>query len=373
MLIIGFGNKARHGKDTAAEAILDHYSAQNQRIAKMYGIRAPQTKVGVFKYATALYKEVETVFLNGGSYWEWLQYQTSQPIISFLERLPRKNFEECWSWAGKKNEKGYGIVYTPLKENYRAHRFMWEVLLRLSVPEGSLLRHKCDNQLCCNPSHLELGTPANNSKDMVDRGRSAYGESHSQAVLKDEQVEQIKVLAKNGVSQAELISQFNSSSATISRIINGKTRLVKEGVTFAKSNFSYPNFRTVVEANRLSFSSTLQYYGTEYRRKNFGENYWVDKMFASIPANLDVALISDTRFPNEADEIKQRGGYTVNVTRLREDGSQYYSSDRPVDHPSETALDNYNWDFRLMNHEGHRALLEEEAITLAEYLRGLNG
>jgi hypothetical protein len=114
----------------------------------------------------------------------------------------------------------------------------------------------------------------------------------------------------------------------------------------------------------------LQWWGTEFRRAQ-DTDYWVKKAFASIPANLDIAIFSDTRFPNEADGVKQRGGYTINVQRLREDGSQFFDSSRPADHPSETALDGYNWDFYLKIPHGHQALTAEFAITLTEYLRGL--
>jgi hypothetical protein len=116
----------------------------------------------------------------------------------------------------------------------------------------------------------------------------------------------------------------------------------------------------------------LQFWGTEFRRAQ-DPDYWTKKLFASIPANLDIAIVTDVRFQNEADGIRQRGGYNVNVTRLRDDRTQYFSSDRPVDHPSETALDGYKWDFTLLNFDGHQALLGEQAVTLAEYLRGLNG
>jgi hypothetical protein len=115
----------------------------------------------------------------------------------------------------------------------------------------------------------------------------------------------------------------------------------------------------------------LQWWGTDYRRTYYGEDYWVKKLFTSIPSNTDIALVSDTRFPNEAAGIKQRDGYTINVQRLREDGSAFYSDDRPVDHPSETALDGYNWDFYIKTKEPHAALTAEQAITLAEYLRSL--
>lgn len=114
----------------------------------------------------------------------------------------------------------------------------------------------------------------------------------------------------------------------------------------------------------------LQWWGTEYRRAQ-DPDYWTNKLFASIPSDTDIALITDVRFPNEFIDIKEHGGYMVNVTRLNEDGSVYCAPDRPSDHVSETALDTASWDFRLYNHEGHGALLKKQAICLVEYLRGL--
>lgn len=116
----------------------------------------------------------------------------------------------------------------------------------------------------------------------------------------------------------------------------------------------------------------LQWWGTEYRRKYFGEDYWVKKLAESIPANLDIAMVTDVRFLNEAQYITARAGYTVKIERLNADGTPYVAPDRPFDHPSETALDGYNFDFRLTNTHGHQALLGEQAITLVEYLRGLH-
>jgi len=234
MLLLGFGNKARHGKDTAAEAIRDYYEKEHDN-----GLFAPSVKVGIFKFATALYQEVEDLIGQHG-----------------LKSVFNGRFD-------------------------------------LPIPRETEILHG------------ELGD---------------------------------QVVHRTAIRIPSWVTQGDSTPVPMAKY--GK----------------HPKL--------------LQWWGTEYRRNYFGTNYWVDRLFASIPANLDIAMVSDTRFPNEADGIKQRGGYTVNVQRLREDGTQYYSSDRPVDHPSETALDGYNWDFRLLNSAGHRELLQEQAITLARYLRG---
>jgi hypothetical protein len=40
------------------------------------------------------------------------------------------------------------------------------------VPPGKIVRHTCDNPPCVNPLHLMNGTSADNSRDMVLRGRT---------------------------------------------------------------------------------------------------------------------------------------------------------------------------------------------------------
>lgn len=75
----------------------------------------------------------------------------------------------CWCWTAYRKPTGYG-VFKYNGKLHRAHRFALEVT-HGEIPEGLVVRHKCDNPSCCNPEHLEIGTQADNMRDRTERGR----------------------------------------------------------------------------------------------------------------------------------------------------------------------------------------------------------
>lgn len=111
----------------------------------------------------------------------------------------------------------------------------------------------------------------------------------------------------------------------------------------------------------------LQQVGAARRAED--PNYWITKLFQKVPSCVNMLLISDVRYQNEAEHIKSLGGYLVNVSRLNEDGSPFVADDRPADHPSETELDGYNWDFYIKAKSGQAELIEQQAFAIAEYIR----
>tara|TARA_B110000858_G_scaffold76181_1_gene88309 strand:+ start:1547 stop:2104 length:558 start_codon:yes stop_codon:yes gene_type:complete len=82
----------------------------------------------------------------------------------------------------------------------------------------------------------------------------------------------------------------------------------------------------------------LQLLGTEAGRVIIHPNLWVNALFSDYDSssNYDSKwIITDVRFPNECQAIKDRGGIVIRINR---------DSDVVDNHSSETALDNY-YDF----------------------------
>jgi hypothetical protein len=83
-----------------------------------------------------------------------------------------------------------------------------------------------------------------------------------------------------------------------------------------------------------------QVIGTDLFRDHFDKMVWVKSMFAPYDRAKDNWIVSDVRFRNEADYVKQMGGILV---RLEGDPAGVRSnSTRDMNHPSETELDDYD-------------------------------
>lgn len=85
----------------------------------------------------------------------------------------------------------------------------------------------------------------------------------------------------------------------------------------------------------MSGRELMQVFGTDICRRMFSQYIWVDATFRLIlKEKVDYAIIPDLRFPSELQGVQSYKGLVVRLTRNIAQGDE---------HPSETALDDYNW------------------------------
>ena len=167
----------------------------------------------------------------------------------------------------------------------------------------------------------------------------------------------------------------------------------KDALQF-KDNLEQCDAYGIVE-EKLTPRLFMQLLGTECGRKILHPNIWVNSLMTeykeSLPHTKDLFdvpeveapdakettwikdqypnwIISDTRFPNELKAIKDRGGITIRVNRPDFVENALTGEKFPVkvhrnEHPSETALDNAEFDYVIEN-SGSLKDLEEKVLEI---------
>lgn len=137
----------------------------------------------------------------------------------------------CWPFMGVR-ERGYGRIMVD-KVREPAHRLSFRLFVG-DVPAGMILRHRCDRPCCVNPAHLEVGTPADNARDCVERGRRPRGEAAGGAKLTTPVVLAIVAARNAGVTESSASRGFGISRTAIRKIMRGVTWSHVTGIVSAR-------------------------------------------------------------------------------------------------------------------------------------------
>ena len=174
-----------------------------------------------------------------------------------------------------------------------------------------------------------------------------------------------------------------------------------EDQDFKKTNLSRDWWTICDEGYQpMTVRDFLQKLGTDALRNGLHPNVWVNALMADYKHDVDINtyryakdytedriptqeervfpmsqlfeyltevkkpnwIITDTRFVNEAEAIKQKGGIIIRVER---------PGYKPInDHPSETALDKWNFDYKIQNLDDIFALKQtvEQVLKHAKLL-----
>lgn len=138
----------------------------------------------------------------------------------FLSKVEKT--ETCWTWkAGTFNETGYGQFWMR-RRPHGAHVASYKLFVG-KVPKGLMVRHKCDNRICVNPDHLEIGTHSDNMKDMIRRGRAdRKGEKAHNVKLDNKTVKRIKRALRSGKRVIDIHRSMAIRIHTVSDIKHGR-------------------------------------------------------------------------------------------------------------------------------------------------------
>ena len=140
------------------------------------------------------------------------------PLIDrFLRRVEKT--DTCWLWRGGAYSNGYGQLLEHIWGDGYTHRWSFKYHHKQEIPEGFDIRHKCDNRICVNPDHLELGTRKQNVSDMLTRFPGKPCNRKFDASERDK----IRQLRLEGKTYQELATEFNCNRRTIERLCLNKS------------------------------------------------------------------------------------------------------------------------------------------------------
>jgi hypothetical protein len=173
----------------------------------------------------------------------------------------------------------------------------------------------------------------------------SLGTATLEEILKDYHMHQWWIEEKSNWE----IKKWAGKLKTIASLLTGIPVDKFEDQEFKKTNLG-PEWGMTVR-------DLLQKLGTDACREGLHTNTWVNALMADYkihPEHFnDIAngretsdgypnwIITDTRFPNEAQAIKDAGGIVIRVDRP---GVKAINA-----HPSETGLDNWDFDHKIMN------------------------
>lgn len=167
------------------------------------------------------------------------------------------------------------------------------------------------------------------------------------------------------------VKKFAGKLKTIGSLLTGIPVEKFEDQEFKMTNLGqewarpFYDSKSNVHYEVITVRKFLQLLGTESMRMGLHVNTWVNALFADyrngeiiesdkhyILKPVDNWIITDMRFPNEMEAVKERNGITIRVVRPHGYTNPHTGEykEMPLSyHSSETALDDAEFDYEILN------------------------
>jgi len=144
----------------------------------------------------------------------------AERLMLNIERITETG---CWIWLAYCNADGYAIIKYDGKP-VQAHRLAYKAFIGDFSASLQVL-HRCDVPCCLNPTHLFLGTHADNMRDRESKGRANHprGNLSGKSKLSETKVVEIKRMLKNGSDYAAIARIYSVDRRTVYDIAIGRT------------------------------------------------------------------------------------------------------------------------------------------------------
>lgn len=122
----------------------------------------------------------------------------------------------CWNWTWSRMYQGYGHTFYEGKvqrvPRVAAKIMKWDI-------QGKEVCHSCDNPACFYPSHLFVGSHAENMQDAAQKNRMVWGVRHPAAKIDEAGVALISELRAAGIGVREIGRRFKITHAGVQHIL----------------------------------------------------------------------------------------------------------------------------------------------------------
>jgi len=146
-------------------------------------------------------------------------------VARFLSRIAIAQ-TGCWLWTAGTDRKGYGAISYHCRM-LKAHRVAF--LLEYGRWPMPCALHACDTPACVRVGHGHIfeGTPADNSADMVHKGRASHltgtrGIDNPASKVTIDTVCAIRELRQSGLSLRKIAARVGITNSQVHNIASGK-------------------------------------------------------------------------------------------------------------------------------------------------------